>query len=69
MGATSEIYDSGLAFAGLTLAGNILPDEDIGEDVSQVPVPGGLPLFIGGLSAMGLIGRSRRQKATSLKRA
>lgn len=49
------LYDSGLAFAGAKIGETPI-------QVSAVPLPAALPLFVTGLSALGLFGWRRKKK-------
>ena len=51
---TDTAWDSGLAFAGATIAGKSI------DDVSQVPLPPALVLFASGLLGLGVSSRKKR---------
>jgi len=57
-----EVFDSGLAFSGLTVGGNPIPGEGEDDDISEVPLPGSLPLFASAVAALGLIARRKRHR-------
>lgn len=57
-----NVYDSGLAFTGITVGGTTVP----GEDLSEVPIPAAMPLFLTGLGALGYIGRRRKTPFTQI---
>jgi hypothetical protein len=58
------IFDSGLAFAGITVAGN--PIENVVDNVGATPLPTGIPLFATGLGLLGLLGWRRKRKNAAL---
>jgi hypothetical protein len=58
-----QVYDTGLAFNGLTIDGAPIEGEG---DIATAPVPAALPLFATGLGAFGLFGWRRKRKAASI---
>lgn len=54
-----EIYDTGMAFDGITIAGNTV-DYEL-EDPSAVPLPAALPLMLSGLGVLGFASRRRKE--------
>ncbi len=58
-----QIYDSGLAFAGLTVGGSAIPGEAEDDEIEiATPLPAALPMFAGGLGVIGIIAARRKRK-------